>query len=145
MPLDANGRPTPDTMRGVIPYLNYAGRAGEAADFYSRAFGATDLGRMPLEGQPGAYMHVQVEINGGSLMMTDHMGPDGAPPSTPMAGGHLQLVVDDGRRWWDRAVAAGCTVVEPYAMQFWGDEWGLLADPFGVIWGVLQEGPVTTS
>jgi PhnB protein len=139
MPLDPNGLPTPDSMRGVIPYLVYAGRAGEAADFYARAFGAIELGRSPLEGQPGQYMHVQVEINGGALMMTDHvMKADPAIGASPMPTGHLQLVVGDGQAWWDRAVAAGCTVHQPYAMQFWGDEWGLLADPFGVTWGVLQ-------
>jgi PhnB protein len=144
MPLDENGLPTPDTMRGVIPYLVYGGRSGEAAAFYARAFGASDLGRMPMDGQPGAYMHVQVEINGGCLMMTDH-AMAGEAPQCPLATGHLQLVVDDGRRWWDRAVTAGCTVLEPYQRQFWGDDWGLLVDPFGVTWAVLQTGTAASA
>jgi PhnB protein len=53
----------------------------------------------------------------------------------------MQLVVEDGRRWWDGAVAAGCTIVEPYQRQFWGDDWGMLVDPFGIRWAVLQPGP----
>lgn len=124
-------------MRGVIPYLALAGRAAEAADFWSRAFGARDLGRMPFpDGQPGL-MHAQVEINGGCLMFTDHAG-GGASPS--MSFGHLQLVVEDGRAWWDRAVAAGCQVLMPYERQSWGDDWGLLKDPFGVNWAILEPG-----
>lgn len=126
------------SSKGVIPYLAMAGRAGEACDFYARAFGAEDAGRIPRpDGEPGL-MHAQVSINGGMLCMTDHMGPDGGPS---MNFGHLQLDVPDGRAWWDRALQAGCTAVLPFERQPWGDEWGLLRDPFGVSWGILQSGP----
>jgi PhnB protein len=133
-------RPDAAVMRGVIPYLSLAGRAGEAADFYMRAFGAEDIGRMPDTDRPGQYMHVQVAINGGALMMTDQRQA-GTEADPPLARGHLQLVVEDGRLWWDRALAAGCTIVMPYERQFWGDDWGLLADPFGIHWAILQPGP----
>jgi PhnB protein len=46
--------------------------------------------------------------------------------------------VADGRALWDRAVAAGCRVIAPDDRQFWGDDWGLLEDPFGIKWAVLQ-------
>lgn len=131
-------RPDAELMRGVIPYLNLGGRAGEAADFYARAFGANDIGRVPQDGQPGRYLHLQLAINGGCLMMTDHGCGDGETRAS--FGGHMQLVVDDGRAWWDRAVAAGCAVVAPYEKQFWGDQWGLLEDPFGIHWAVLEPG-----
>lgn len=131
-------RPDDAMMRGVIPYLGFAGRAGEAADFYIKAFGATDHGRMPDPEQPGKFMHLQIEINGGCLMMTDMNTDEGG-----LRGAHMQLVVSDGRTWWDRAVAAGCTVVEPYARQFWGDDWGMVTDPFGIRWAILQPGTET--
>lgn len=150
MPDDARpadgGRPDPRVMMGVIPYLGLRGRAGEAADFYIRAFAAKDLGRMDADsvpgmpGTPGHLLHVQLEVNGGALMMTDHMSADD-PAAAPMAGGHLQLVVEDGRAWWDRAVAAGCEVAMPFERQPWGDDWGLLRDPFGIHWAILQPGP----
>lgn len=127
----------PQTMQGVIPYLAFDGRAGEACDFYGRAFAAEDRGRMPRSDGRSGLMHAQVSINGGMLMLTDCTG-DGPAPSTSF--GHLQLVVADGRAWWDRAVAAGCTVVMPYERQFWGDDWGLLQDPFGIKWAILQAG-----
>ncbi len=145
---DIPERPDPRVMQGVIPYLGMRGRAAKAADFYIKAFAAKDLGRMDgdsVPGMPGAagtLMHVQVEITGGSLMMTDYFDP-AEPATTPMTGGHLQIVSGDGQKWWDRAVAAGCTVVSPYERQGWGDDWGLLVDPFGVRWAILQPGPQT--
>ncbi len=99
-------RPKARTMQGVIPYLAMEGRAGEAAGFYARAFGARELGRMPDEDEPGRLMHCQIEINGGALMMTDMRAPD--TPAVRPQGFHLQLVVADGDAWWRRAVEAGC-------------------------------------
>lgn len=129
-------------MQGVLPYMVMAGRTAEAMEFYARAFGAADIGRVPFpDGQPGL-MHAQVMINGGALMMTDHvMDPGGAGQrATGVGFGHLQLVVDDGRGWWERAVAAGCTVIAAYERQPWGDDWGMVADPFGLKWGIMQDG-----
>ncbi len=135
-------RPEDRVMQGVIPYLALPGQAGAAADFYIRAFGARDIGRMPFEGRPGEFMHVQVEINGGALMLTDNDMMSSAVGGTePIPRGHLQLVVPDGQVWWDRAVAAGCTVLAPFERQFWGDTWGLLSDPFGLKWAVLTPDP----
>lgn len=95
---------------------------------------------MPFpDGKPGL-IHAQVEINHGVLMMTDHStcGDGGDKPAPRGDFGHLQLVVSDGRAWWDRAVAAGCTVLATYERQFWGDDWG------GFKWAVLQPGVPTS-
>jgi PhnB protein len=128
-------RPSPDVMRGVIPYVGLAGRAGEAADFYARAFRATDLGRVPAE-DGKTFLHIQVEVNGGALMLTDCTTPE-VPREAPQ-GFHLQLVVSDGAAWWARAVEAGCTPVMPFELQFWGDRWGMLRDPFGLNWAINE-------
>lgn len=142
IPADQRYRPDDRIMQGVIPYLALPGQAGAAADFYAKAFGARDIGRMPFEGRPGQFMHVQVEINGGALMLTDNDMMSSAVGGTdPIPRGHLQLVVPDGQTWWDRAVAAGCTVAAPFERQFWGDTWGLLVDPFGLKWAVLTPDP----
>jgi PhnB protein len=109
------------------------GKAAEAADFYARAFAARDLGRLPGE-DSSQLMHCQIEINGGALMMTDMRAPD--EPVREPQGIHLQLVVEDGDLWWNRAVEAGCTVTMPFEKMFWGDRWGLLTDPFGILWAV---------
>lgn len=141
IPADQRYRPDDRIMQGVIPYFAMPGKAGAAADFYGRAFGAKDIGRMPYEDKTG-YMHVQIEINGGALMLTDEAGMSSVDATgNPMPQGHLQLVVPDGQVWWDRAIAAGCTVVRPFERQFWGDTWGLLSDPFGMKWAVLTPDP----
>lgn len=132
-------RPDPAVMNGVIPYLGMDGRAGEAAAFYVRAFGARDMGGFPDQDNPGRFMHIQVEINGGCLMMTDCRAP-GETQSPKPQGVHMQLVVIDGDAWWSRAVNAGCTVTMPFERQFWGDRWGMLRDPFGIDWAINEPG-----
>lgn len=86
-------------------------------------------------------MHIQLRINGGTLMICDYQG-EGAQQ---FGSGHLQLVVEDGRAAWDRAVAAGMSVVMPYERQFWGDHWGLLKDRFGLMWAILEDGSTNGS
>ncbi|WP_309666848.1 glyoxalase/bleomycin resistance/extradiol dioxygenase family protein [Tabrizicola sp.] len=144
MPTEMEVQTNPDdrVMKGVIPYLVIPGKAGAATDFYIKAFAASDLGRMPMEDTDDQFMHIQVEINGGALMLTDYadVGVNNQGEG-PMPRGHLQLVLADGQAWWDRAVAAGCTVIAPYERQFWGDNWGLLLDPFGIRWAIMQPGP----
>jgi uncharacterized glyoxalase superfamily protein PhnB len=44
--------------------------------------------------------------------------------------------VEDVDVWWNRAVAAGAEVVLPLQLMFWGDRYGQLRDPFGVIWAL---------
>ncbi|MDD7970630.1 VOC family protein [Roseinatronobacter alkalisoli] len=132
--------PDPRIMQGVIPYIGYGGRSNEAVDFYARAFGARDMGRIPDAERPEYLMHAQVEINGGSLMLSD-MGCKEVTDPGALERAHMQLVVTDGRKWWDRAVAAGCKVIAPYERQLWGDDWGALQDPFGIRWAILQPGP----
>lgn len=136
----AKDKPDPSVMAGPIPYLAYAGKANAALEFYARAFGATHIDRMPLPDAPERLMHGQCVINGGAFMLTDHVN-EGSTAPAPAIGGHLQLVVADGRMWMDRAVAAGCTEVVPFARQNWGDDWGMVSDPFGLLWAVLQPGP----
>lgn len=129
----AENRPHPAVMRGPIPYLSLDGRAAEAAAFYVRAFGAREMGRFMDEENPGRVMHVQVEVNGGALMMTDCRAPWEDASQTPR-GFNLTLVVGDADMWWRRAVDAGCEVLMPLEKMFWGDRWGMVRDPFGIEW-----------
>ena len=48
----------------------------------------------------------------------------------------IHLSVDDCDRWFERAVAAGCTVTMPLEDQFWGDRYGALSDPYGHRWSI---------
>jgi PhnB protein len=125
---------TPPQVQGVTPYLTVRG-ASEASAFYTRAFGAQELFRMPAE-DGKRLMHCHLRINGGDLMMSDEFAEhDGGLGDGPR-GVTLHLAVDDADTWFNRAVAAGATVVMPLADQFWGDRYGQVRDPFGHVWSI---------
>lgn len=122
-------------MQGVIPYINVVG-AAEAADLYKAAFGAIEHRRMPAE-DGKRLVHCHLEINGGSLMLSDCF-PEHGYEHQPSHSFTMQLVVDDIDAWFQRAVDAGLEVTNPVALMFWGDRWGSLTDRFGVHWAMNQ-------
>jgi PhnB protein len=119
---------------GVVPYLAFD-NATEVIEFYKRAFGATEVTRMhAADGK--RIMHCQLEVNGGGLMVADTFPEYGLPPVQRSASYTMQLLVADGQAWWDRAVAAGCTVHMPFELAPWGDRYGQVKDPYGVTWAM---------
>ena len=125
----------PPTHGGVVAYLQVDG-ATRAAEFYSRAFGAEVAAAHPVDDK-GRTMHVHLYLNGSSLMMSDAYPEHGHPLQNPQAFS-LMLPVDDIDHWWKRAIEAGCESVMPVADMFWGDRYGQLRDPFGVLWAMNQ-------
>ncbi len=132
---NANTAPT----GGLTPHIQIGDkRAAEAIDFYVAAFGATEVRRMPAE-DGVRLMHAHVHINGASLMLHDEFPEYVSPEEADVAGGSglaLHLQVDDADKWFDRAVAAGATVVLPLNDTFWGDRYGQVRDPFGYRWSI---------
>ena len=117
---------------GVAPYLMLSDASGAAA-FYVRALGAEEAGpRHAMD--DGRLLHCHLYINGGSVMLMDPM-PEHGYPAVPPQAISLHLQVDDADPWFERAVAAGCRVVMPLKVEFWGDRYGVVQDPFGVQWG----------
>jgi uncharacterized glyoxalase superfamily protein PhnB len=125
----------PQVLGGVAPYLNVSD-ASAAAEFYKRAFGAVELDRRTL-GEDGRLIHCHLHINGGSVMLSDPFPEHGCPFEAPQAF-TLLVPVQDADAWWSRATAAGAEVVMPLELQFWGDRYGQVRDPFGVIWAVVS-------
>ena len=128
---DAKPGKNPEVLGGVAPYLMVS-NAGDAAAFYVKAFGAKEVARMPSD-EKGRTMHIHLVINGGSVMLSDPYPEYGHAWQAPQAF-HLHLQIEDIDSWWERAVAAGAEIVTPVALQFWGDRYGQLRDPFGVLW-----------
>jgi PhnB protein len=129
----AKVKPVPDGYHTVTPYLFIKG-AGAAIDFYVQAFGAKDLGRMA---QPdGKVMHAEIQIGSSRVMLSDEHPPMGAVGPTTIGGSPvmLHLYVDDVDAVFERAVAAGATVVRAVRDEFYGDRAGGLKDPFGHLW-----------
>jgi PhnB protein len=125
----------PGVEGGVIPYINVES-AAEASAFYQKAFGATELFRLPFE-DGKRLMHCHLHINGGSLMMSDCYAEMGME----LQKSHsytMHLQVDDVDAWWQRAVDAGVEVLMPLELMFWGDRYGRVRDPFGVHWSLAS-------
>ncbi len=140
--MSANAQPkpkaNPEVKGGVVAYLQVDG-AVKAAEFYRRAFGAHIETLHPPDEQ-GRTMHVHLYINGSSVMLGDPYPDYGHPLQAPQAF-NLMLPVDDIHRWWKRALDAGATEVMPVQQMFWGDLYGQLRDPFGVMWSMSQPLP----
>jgi len=125
----------PKVLGGMCPYINVDG-AMKAAEFYGAAFGATTLHAVPPDEQ-GRTMHVHVQVNGASLMISDFYPDYGHPYVKPQAFTlQLHLANDEIDTWWKRAADAGCTIDQPLQEMFWGDRWGRLIDPFGIAWAM---------
>lgn len=129
---------TPAPVKGgVVPYLTVDG-ATKAAEFYVRAFGAEEITRVPVDDK-GRTMHIHLYLNGSSIMLSDAYPDYGHPLEKPQSF-NLTIQVDDIDAWWKRAVDAGATVVMPVEKMFWGDRYGQLRDPFGVLWSMNEPG-----
>jgi PhnB protein len=123
----------------LTPHLCVS-NADAAIEFYKRAFGAQELSRHQApDGK--RIMHATLLVNGGTVMLNDDF-PEyrGGKASTAEAlGGSpvvLHLQVKDADAAFNQAVAAGGTVVFPLADQFWGDRYGQIKDPFGLVWSI---------
>ena len=127
--------PIPPDYAGVTSYLIVRG-AAKAIDFYKRAFGATELFRMPMPGD--RIGHAEIRIGSGVVMLADempemgHKGPQ-AFGGTPVS---LMFYVTDVDAAFAKALAAGATVAKPLQDQFYGDRSGTLTDPFGHVWTI---------
>lgn len=125
--------PNPPVKGGAVAYLSVDG-AVKAVDFYKKAF-AADVATIIPPDEKGRTMHAHVYINGASVMLSDFYPEHGHPP-VPHAGFSVMLKVDDADAWYNRAVDAGATAIMPLDNMFWGDRYGQLKDPFGVIWAI---------
>lgn len=125
----------PDGFPRITPYLLYRD-VDAAVDFLVGTCGFTDQGRAP--GPDGRTFHASVGLAGGVVMMGSP-GPDYANPKD--RGGATQLVyvyVDDVDAHHAAAAAAGATVLDPPADQFYGDRTYTLEDPEGHQWTFAQ-------
>lgn len=129
-----------EVQPSVSPHLVVADGAA-AVDFYVKAFGAVELGRVP--GPDGRLMHAALQINGSTVLLNDDFPEyNDGKSSTPTALGGtpvtIHLTVTDVDSKFQQALDAGATVVAPLEDQFWGDRYGVLRDPFGHQWSLGQ-------
>ncbi|QIF06067.1 VOC family protein [Roseimicrobium sp. ORNL1] len=122
-------------MNTVTPHLVCAG-AADAIEFYKKAFGATEFGRVP--GKDGKLMHAMLGIGNSNVMLVDEWPDFGAlgPKARGGTSVTIHLQVEDANALFEKAVKAGAKVIMPLGEQFWGDLYGIVEDPFGHQWSI---------
>jgi PhnB protein len=112
--------------------------AAEAAEWYARAFGATEVARVPLPGD--RVMTIELRIGDSALHLASEFPQAGilSPRSIGGTATVLQIDTDDADALWQHALDAGAEVHHELADQFWGERHGQLTDPYGHRWNVAQ-------
>ena len=127
-------KPIPEGYHSITPMLTVR-YADHAIDFYRRAFGAEELGRM--HGPDGkTVMHAELKIGNSRFFLCDEV-PEMECRSPETLGGSptgIYLYVRDVDETFRKAVEAGATVKRPLEDMFWGDRTGSVVDPFGYSW-----------
>jgi PhnB protein len=110
----------PKGYHTVTPYLA-CGDAASAIEFYKKAFGATEVFRMPAPG--GRIGHAEVKIGDSRIMLTDEYAEMSfvGPPSRGGTTVHIHLYAKDVDAMVERAVAAGAKLLREVKDQFYGD------------------------
>jgi PhnB protein len=126
-------KPIPEGYHTATPYL-IVKDASRAIDFYKKAFGATELARMP--GPGGKIGHAEIKIGNSPIMLADEVPGMGFRSPESLGGSPISILlyVEDVDAVFSEAVAAGAKVQRPVADQFYGDRTGGITDPFGHVW-----------
>ena len=126
-------KPIPEGYHTATPYL-IVKDAARAIEFYKKAFGATELMRMPEPG--GKIGHAEIKIGDSPIMLADEVPGMGFRSPESLGGSPISILlyVEDVDVVFSEALAAGAKVQRPVADQFYGDRTGGVTDPFGHVW-----------
>ncbi len=122
-----------DAATAIAPLLSVR-RGAQAIDFYKTAFGARELFR--IDDESGAVV-ARLAVGSAEFWVADE-SPENANFSPESLGGstaRMIMIVDDPDSAFDRAVAAGASVVMAVDEQH-GWRLGRIADPFGHHWEI---------
>ena len=127
---------TPGATAVVVPYLTVHDGAA-ALDWYTDAFGATEVMRVEADGILG---HAEFTIDGTSFYLSDEHPQYGvlSPRSLGGTSVAMHVTVGDVDAVFARAVDAGATSLAEPADQSHGARHGTLVDPFGHRWMLSQ-------
>ncbi len=116
-------------------------RGAQAIEFYKAAFGAVETFRIDSE---SGEVVARLSVDGAEFWVADESPEHKNFSPESLRGGTVRMVmtVEDPDAAFNRAVAAGATVVWPVSNQY-GWRLGRVADPFGHHWEIgkpLAEG-----
>jgi len=128
--------PIPEGFHSITPHI-ICKNAAKAIEFYAKAFGATEVCRLP--GPDGkSIMHAEIQIGSSRVMLAEE-NPEWNCKGPGLLGGTavvLHMYVKDADAAFKQAVAAGAKTIMPVTDMFWGDRYGKVADPFGHEWSI---------
>ena len=126
----------PDRKTGIAPMLSVRNGA-KAVEFYKAAFGAGELFR--LDSESGAVV-ARLSVGAAEFWVADESPEHFNFSPESLGGGSVRMVmtVEDPDAVFERAVAAGATVVWPVGNQY-GWRLGRIVDPFGHHWEIGKE------
>ena len=131
-------KPIPVGYHTLTPYINIKG-AVEAIEFYKKAFGAKEIGRITMAG--GAIAHAEIQIGDSKIMLAEESVQWGNKSPMTLGGSPvcLCLYVEDVDVMFAQALAAGAKVTGEMEVkdQFYGDRTGSVTDPFGHKWTIM--------
>ena len=131
------------------PYLTFEGNCRQALEFYASALGA-ELNILAFRGSPmekevrekdlDKVMHATLSYENLILMASDNM-----PGQTVSSGSNVSLYIaatsrEEALKFFQN-LSKGGSIVMPFEKTFWGAEFGMCTDPFGIHWMVNFEPP----
>ena len=128
-------------MKSVTPYLNFNGDCRDAMTFYKNCLGAElqltpfmdDKGQ-PLSDPSARIMHSRILVGGQPILQAS----DTQPGDDVTIGNNVQVCIDcetvDEIDRLFAAFAKGSQIRLPLDTMFWGARFGMLTDPYGVLW-----------
>jgi PhnB protein len=130
-----------DQKTSIAPMLSVRNGV-RAIEFYTAAFGACELFRVE---DPSGAVVARLSVGGAEFWLADESPEHSNFSPESLGGGSVRMVmiVEDPDAAFERAVAAGATVVSPVSDQPYGWRVGRIADPFGHHWEIgkpLSEG-----
>ena len=123
-----------ETVRTSIAPMLSVRNGAKAVEFYKAAFGAAELFR--LDSEDGAVV-ARLAVSEAEFWVADE-SPEHLNFSPESLGGgsvRMVMIVEDPDAAFERAVAAGATVVWHVANQY-GWRLGRIVDPFGHHWEI---------
>jgi PhnB protein len=119
----------------IAPFLSVRDSA-KAVEFYRSAFGSTELLRLE---DPSGSVVANLSVDGAGFWVSDESPEHQNFSPETLNGGTVRMIltIEDPDAAFDRAVAAGATVVCPMTTEH---AWriGRVLDPFGHHWEIGQ-------
>ena len=131
-------KPIPDGYHNLTPYITTR-NTSEAIEFYKKALGAVENGRLIMP--DGNIAHAEIQIGDSKIMLAEESKDWGntSPQSLDGSPVGLCLYVEDVDAVYAQAIATGATDLsgEGVKDQFYGDRSGNFTDPYGHKWTVM--------